>query len=197
MDRILSSVDSSTKGEAMVVLCSLIDWKSAYSFQCHKLGIESFIRNKVRPSLIPLLINYFQGREMRVKFHGQICKTRKQPGSGAQGASLGNHEFISQTNDNADCVPEADRFKFVDDLTCLEIINLLSIGLASHNARLQVPSDIPSHGHGQIINNEYLKTQEHLDKISRWTNKKKMFLNEKKIQSYDWKLYSEISIHTE
>ena len=69
-------------------------------------------------------------------------------------------------------------FKFVDDLTCLEIINLLSIGLASHNARLQVPSDIPSHG--QIINNEYLKTQEYLDKISRWTTKKKMFLNEKK-----------------
>ena len=85
MHRILSSVDSSTKGEAMANLCSLIDWKSAYSFQCHKLGIESFIRNKVRPSLIPLLINYFQGREMRVKFHGQISKTRKQPGSGAQG----------------------------------------------------------------------------------------------------------------
>ena len=177
MHRILSSVDSSTRGEAMAFLCSFIDWKSAYSFQCHKLGIESFFRNKVRPSLIPLLINYFQGREMRLKFHGQISKTRKQPGSGAQGASLGNHEFIIQTNDNADCVPEADRFKFVDDLSCLEIINLLIIGLASHNSRLQVPSDIPSHG--QIINSEYLKTQEYLDKISRWTTKQKMFLNEK------------------
>ena len=66
----------------------------------------------------------------------------------------------------------------MDDLSCLDIINLLSIGLASHNSRLQVPSDIPSHG--QIINSEYLKTQEYIDEISRWTTKQKMFLNEKK-----------------
>ena len=39
--------------------------------------------------------------------------------------------------------------KFVYDLSCLEIINLLSIGLASHNSRLQVASDLPLHG--QII----------------------------------------------
>jgi hypothetical protein len=75
-------------------------------------------------------------------------------------------------------VPEADRYKFVDDLTCLEKINLLSIGLASYNCKLQVPSDIPSHG--QIINSEHLKTQGYLDKISKWTSDKKMFLNEKK-----------------
>ena len=31
------------------------------------------------------------------------------------GASLGNWEFLSQTNDNADCIPEQDRFKFVND----------------------------------------------------------------------------------
>ena len=118
---------------------------------------------------------------MKVKFHGQISESRKQPGSGAQGASLGNHEFISQTNNNADSVPEEDRYKFVDDLSCLEIINLLSIGLASHNFRQQVPSDIPSHG--QIINSEHLKTQKYLDEISRWTTTQKMFLNGKKTKA--------------
>ena len=91
---------------------------------------------------------------MRVKFHGQISESKTQPGSGAQEASLGNHEFTSQTNNNADCVPEADRCKFVDDLRFLEKINFLSIGLASHNYKLQVPSNIPSHG--QIISNEHL-----------------------------------------
>ena len=171
MPRLLSCVDSSSKGEATAVLCSFIDWKSAYSFQCHKLGTESFIRNGVRPRLIPLLINYFQGREIKVKFHGQISESRKQPGSGAQRASLGNHEFISQTNNNADSVPEEDMYKFEDDLSCLEIINLLSIGLASHNTRLQVPSDIPSHG--QIINSEHLKTQKYLNEISRGTKTQK------------------------
>ena len=81
----------------------------------------------------------------------------------------------------------------MDDLSCLEIINLLSIGLASHNVRLQVPSDIPSHG--QIIDNESLKTQEYLNKISRWTTKQKMFLNEKKNKGNDCELYTEISIY--
>ena len=114
---------------------------------------------------------------MRVKFHGEISESRKQPGSGAQGASLGNHEFISQTNNNADIVPEDDRFKFVDDLSCLEIINLLSIGLASHYSKAQVPSDLPTHG--QIIPGEHLKTQGYLDEISRWTTAQRMYLNEK------------------
>ena len=57
MHRIVTSLDNSTKGEVTAVLATFIDWKSAYSHQCHKLGIESFIRNGVRPALIPLLIS--------------------------------------------------------------------------------------------------------------------------------------------
>jgi hypothetical protein len=181
MHRILSYVDNSSKGEVTAVLCLFVDWKSAYSHQCHKLGIESFTRNGVRPEIIPLLKNYFQGREMRVKFHGELSKSREQPGSGAQGATLGNHEFTSQTNNNADIVPEADRYKFVDDLSTLEKINLLSIGLASHNNKLQVPSDIPVHG--QVIESENLKSQGFLDSISLWTKNQKMLLNEKKTKA--------------
>ena len=33
-------------------------------------------------------------------------------------------EYLSQTNDNAECVPVEDRYKFVDDLSTVEIINL-------------------------------------------------------------------------
>ena len=98
LHRILNYVDNNSKGEIKAVLCLFVDWKSAYSHQCHNLGMESFIRNGVRPTLIPLLKNYFQGREMKVKFWGELSKSRKQPASGAQGASLGNHEFSSQTN---------------------------------------------------------------------------------------------------
>ena len=94
-----------------------VDWKQAYSRQCH--------------TLIPLLTSYFEDREMRVKWHGVISQPRKLPGGGAMGASLGNWEFLSQTNDNADCVPLDDRFKFVDDLTTLEIINLINIDISS------------------------------------------------------------------
>jgi hypothetical protein len=100
-----------------------------------------FSKNGVQPSLISLLISYFEDREMRVKWHGKLSQPRKLPGGGAMGASLGNWEFLSQTNDNANCVPEEDRFKFVDDLTTLEIINLLTIGLSSLYMKNHVPSD--------------------------------------------------------
>ena len=39
LHRILSSVDNNSKGEITAVLCLFVDWKAAYSNQCHKLGI--------------------------------------------------------------------------------------------------------------------------------------------------------------
>ena len=101
---------------------------------------------------------------MRVKWHSKMSKPRKLPGGGAMGASLGNWEFLSQTNDNADCVPEDDRFKFVDDLSTLEVINLLTVGLSSVFMKSHVPSDIPTHG--QVIETSKLKSQAYLDQIN-------------------------------
>ena len=67
IDKILVSVDKNSKSESCAVLATLVDWKQAFPRQCPKLGIESFLKNGVRPSLIPMLINYFQGRQMKVK----------------------------------------------------------------------------------------------------------------------------------
>ena len=111
--RILEAVDKNGKYTINAVLCLFVDWRQAYSRQCHLLGIKSFQENGVRPSLIPLLANYFQEREMKVKWRGHYSKPRSLPGGGAMGATLGNLEFCSQTNHNADCVPEKDRFKWV------------------------------------------------------------------------------------
>ena len=118
---------------------------------------------------------------MRVKFHGQVSKPRHQPGSGAQGVTLGNWEFISQTNNNADCVPIEDRFKYIDDLSILEIINLLNIGMTSYNIKYHIPSDIPLHG--QYVAHENLLSQQYLNKINEWTIKQKMQISEKKTKS--------------
>ena len=63
-----------------------MDWQQVFPRQCPKLGIEAFIRNGVRPALIPLLINYFQGRKMRVKWHGVLAFERELEGSGPQGS---------------------------------------------------------------------------------------------------------------
>ena len=181
IDRILEAVDGNSKGEACAVLATLVDWKQAFPRQCPKLGVESFIKNGVRPALIPLLINYFQGRKMKVKWHGEISSERQLKGGGPQGSTFGIWEYLSQSNDNADCISESDRFKFVDDLTFIEIIYLINVGLATYNVRQHIPSDIPSHN--QIIHAQHLKSQQHLDDISKWTDNQKMKLNVKKTKS--------------
>ena len=91
---------------------------------------------------------------MSVSWHG--C-------SSVQGAALGILEYLAQSNNNADCVSTEDRFKFIDDLTILEIVNLLTIGTTSYNIKNQVPSY-------ELENNKYippqnLKSQEYLNKI--------------------------------
>ena len=71
-------------------------------------------------------------------------------GGASQGATLGILEYLAQSNDNSNCVNEEDRFKFIDDLTILEIVNLLTIGLTSYNMKQHVPADIPQHDHLRI-----------------------------------------------
>ena len=178
INKILKDTDNSKEGEVSAVIATLYDWKEAFPRQCPKLGIEAFIKCGVRPALIPVLINYLQDRTIRVKWHGQISTERKLNGGGPQGATFGIWEYLAQSNKNANCVDPEYRFKFVDDLTVLEKINLLAIGLASIDVKLSVPNDIPVHN--QFISAEHLKSQEYLNKINEWTEKQKMLLNEKK-----------------
>ena len=178
IDRILQAVDNSSKSECSAVLATLVDWKQAFPRQCPKLGVQSFIHNGVRPSLIPILISYFQNRRMKVKWHGKVSSTKELKGGGPQGSTFGIWEYLSQSNDNADNISESDRFKFVDDLSFLEIIQLLSAGIATYNVRAHIPSHIPTHN--QIILGKNLRSQEHLNVINEWTKKKKMQLNVKK-----------------
>ena len=120
-------MDYNSRRETFAVVANLIDWNSAFPRQCPTLGVQSFIDNGVRPSLVPLLVNYFQDRQMSVSWHGCKSAPRKINGGGPQGATLGILEYLSQSNNSADCVNQEDRFKFIDDLTILEIINLLSM----------------------------------------------------------------------
>ena len=54
IDRVLEGVD---KSEACAVLATLVDWKQAFPRQCPTLGVKSFVKNGVRPALIPLLFS--------------------------------------------------------------------------------------------------------------------------------------------
>jgi len=145
------------------------------------MGIESFLKTGVRPSLIPILINYYQDREMCVKWNGVMSNKRHLKGGGPQGATLGLLGYSCQSNDNADMVEEDSRFKFVDDLSLLEVLNLLLVGLSSFNIKSQVPNDIDVHN--QFIPPKNFKTQSWLNEINKWTEDKKMLINAQKTKS--------------
>ena len=71
-----------------------------------------------------------------------------------------------------------NRWKWVDDLSIIEIVNWISIGMPSFNMKCQIPNDIPIHN--QYIDPQNLKSQQYLNSINEWTNKQKMKLNKPK-----------------
>ena len=95
----------------------------------------------VRPALVPVLASYLMDRDMQVKFNGKYSTTHDLPGGGPQGTLVGLIEYFVQSNDNADCVEPDKRFKYVDDLSILELV-LLSGLLTEYNFRQHVASDI-------------------------------------------------------
>ena len=133
VDRILTILDTNNQKEAYAVVAQLVDWAQAFDRQCPKLGIQSFIKNGVRKSIIPVITNYFQNRRMQVKWKNQLSSPRDLPRGGPQGSSLGLLEYDSQSNDNTEFLSQEDKFKFVDDLSTLEKINLIMVGLSSYN----------------------------------------------------------------
>ena len=156
----------------------MIDWRQAFDRQCPKLGIQSFMQNGGRRSLIPLLVSYLQNRKNSVKWHGLFSKLRSLNGGGPQGALWGILEYLSISNNNTNYISRNEKFKFIDDLSILEKINLLSIGLSSYNYQHHVASDIIKDGY--FVEAANLKSQENLDKIAKWTEQSKMLLNKSK-----------------
>ena len=115
---------------------------------------------------------------MKVKWHDVISETKLLRGGGAQGSSWGVLSYLSQSNNNADHVDEDDRYKFVDDLTLVTLVNLATAKLETYNVTEHVPSHIPTHN--TFIRSENLSTQNDLKRINEWTKDNKMLLNVKK-----------------
>ena len=178
VDRILTVLDTNNQKEKYAVVAQLVDWAQAFDRQCPKLGIESFLKNGVRKSVIPVLMSYFQDRKMKVKWHSKLSTQRDLMGGGPQGSSIGLHEYDSQSNDNTDFLLPEDKYKFVDDLSMLEVINLIAAGLAAYNFKNHVASDV---GTNQLfLPGENLSSQTYMDNVSEWTQLNKMKLNERK-----------------
>ena len=175
VDRIQQLLDSYPDKSAVIATC--LDWCAAFDRQDPTLAIKKFLKMGVRPSIIPLLCSYLTGRKMRVKFNGELSKILTLIGGGPQGTLLGGLEYMANSNDNAEIVPPQDRFKYIDDLSILNLVLLTGL-LIEYDFFKHVASDI---GIDQkFLPTESFKTQEHIDYIAKWTNENLMKLNEAK-----------------
>ena len=107
-----------------------------------------------------------------------MSSIRNMPGGGPQGCHLGQLQYLSQSDKSGSCVPDSDRFKFIDDMSLLEIINLIACGLVNYDFIRHVASDIPTEG--KFLSTENCRSQDILDEVARWTENNKAKLNEKK-----------------
>ena len=105
---ILTALDNNKRKETFAVVANLIDWNNAFPRQCPKLGVDAFMANGVRPALIPVLVSYFQDRQMSVKWHGCRSVPKSINGGGPQGATLGILEYLAESNNSLDCVDVQD-----------------------------------------------------------------------------------------
>ena len=175
LDRILKLLDQHPDKSA--VIAASLDWTAAFDRQDPTLAIKKFIELGVRPSLIPLLISYLSERKMKVRFNGEESDFFSLIGGGPQGTLIGQLEYLVFSNDNADIVPAEDRYKYIDDLTVLQLVCLSGL-LTDYNFTEHVASDI---GIGQV----YLPavsypTQDKLNYISNWSTENLAKLNEEK-----------------
>ena len=79
-----------------------------------------------------------------------------------------------QSDDNSDCVDSKDRFKYIDDLSILQLIFLSGL-LVEYNFMEHVPSDIGADG--KYLPPESFETQNYLNYISNRTKENKMKLD--------------------
>ena len=121
-DRVLKLLD--THPDKSAVISSFLDWSAAFDRQDPTLSI---IELGVRPSLIPLLISYLSHRRMKVKFNGEESQVLKLCGGGPQGTLLGQIQYLSLTNNNSVTVSPTNRFKYIDDLSILELVSLAGL----------------------------------------------------------------------
>ena len=78
---------------------------------------------------------------MQVSFNGELSDILTLIGGGPQGTLLGQIMYLVQTNSNADCVEQEDRFKYIDDLFILKIVCLAGL-VREYNFQEHVASDV-------------------------------------------------------
>ena len=111
INKVLTGIDKNSVDNKNAAILTMIDWSQAFERQSHYLGIKSFISNGIRKPLIPLLINFFTGREIVVKWNKIFSYAVSVNGGGPQGGTAGGIlEYLSQTSKNLDFLAKDEAF---------------------------------------------------------------------------------------
>ena len=92
-----------------------------------------------------------------------MSTVREIPGGGPQGCHLGQLQCLSQSDDSDNFAPDDEMFKFIDDMSLLEILNLIPCGLSYYNFLEHVSSHSPVEG--QFLDSQNCRSQQILDSI--------------------------------
>ena len=175
LNRILQLLDSYPDKSAVIM--TSLDWAAAFDRQDPTIAIKKFIQLGVRPSIIPLIASYLTDRKMKVKFNGEMSEFLALIGGGPQGTLIGQIEYLVQSNDNADMIAPEDSFKYIDDLSILQLVLLAGL-VTDYNFYNHVASDIGIDD--MFLPPDSYPTQSNLNTISKWTEENLMQLNEDK-----------------
>ena len=126
-------------------------------------------------------MSFLENRRMVVRWNQALSTEKLMVAGGPQGSTQGILQYLSTSNNCADVIDNELKFRFIDDLSALELVNLLNIGIQSHNIRQNVPNNVPVHN--QIITSDKLKTQQDVLDIDRWSKDNLMKLNPKKCKN--------------
>ena len=111
VDRLQQLLDRNPDRSAVVAVG--VDWASAFDRVDPTIAIQKFIKFGVRPSLIPLLIDYISDRKMTVKFNTAVSTVFELVGGGPQRMVLGYTQYTVASNDVASDIDDNDRYKFL------------------------------------------------------------------------------------
>ena len=131
----------------------------------------------LRPSLVPLLADYFSNRKMTVRYNSGESSVIGLIGGFPEGSLIGQDAYVAASNDCADSTDQDDRFRYIDDLEISYLVSLAGI-LYEYDVWSHVPSDI---GIDQkFLHPQYTRVQGHLNFVENWTKNNLMKINSSK-----------------
>ena len=119
MDKVLSLLDE--PGMSAVVF-GAVNWSGAFDRQDPTITIMKMIKMRVRSSIIMIIMEFLEDKEMSAKFNSAKSKWYKLIGGALQGSWNGQNCYIVNSDDNAYCIDQDEKYKFCDDLSILELI---------------------------------------------------------------------------